>query len=119
MDKLQEEILEQPKQEMPKDKKEETGEISEAMKPGTENKEANAANLSPREALINKIAANYKVEDGTENMVHVLIMPKLTFDPVTGKPKENGVIQLMGKNEFMIFKRATLPGKEIYVIHEP
>lgn len=104
---------------MPKEKKEETGETFEAMKPETESKEANAANLSPREALIEKIASNYKVEAGTEDMVHVLIMPKLTFDPVTGKPKENGVIQLMGKNEFMIFKRATLPGKEIYVIHEP
>ena len=83
MDKLQEEVLKQPKQELAKETKEES------------------------------------VENGTENMVHVLIMPKITFDPVTGKPKENGVVQIMGKNEFMIFKRATLPGKEIYVIHEP
>lgn len=84
-----------------------------------ENNEKSNSQLSPREALIKKIASNYKVKEGTENMVHVLIMPKITFDPVTGKPKENGVVQIMGENEFMIFQRATLPGKEIYVIHEP
>jgi hypothetical protein len=119
LDKLQEEVLKQPKQELAKETKEESVETSTEMNLEAENNEKLNSQLSPREALIQKIAANYKVENGTENMVHVLIMPKITFDPVTGKPKENGVVQIMGKNEFMIFKRATLPGKEIYVIHEP
>lgn len=104
---------------MPKETKEEPEVTSVGMNLEAENKENVSSHLSPREALVKKIADNYKVENGTEGMVHVLIMPKLTFDPVTGKPKENGVIQIMGKNEFMIFQRATLPGKEIYVIHEP
>ena len=116
---MQEEVLKQPKQGLVNETKEEPVETSTEMNLEAENNEKSNSHLSPREALIKKIASNYKVKEGTENMVHVLIMPKITFDPVTGKPKENGVVQIMGKNEFMIFQRATLPGKEIYVIHEP
>ena len=60
LDKLQEEVLKQPKQELAKETKEESVETSTEMNLKAENNEKPNSLLSPREALIQKIAANYK-----------------------------------------------------------